>query len=149
MFSIADCTIQDKRTCLINDRVSSLLFMMTTYSGDKRIKGIFQFIKTALVGKHQDFTTGSIRKAIFLLAIPMILEMCMESVFAVVDIFFVSHLGKYATSVVGLTESVITIIYSLAIGISMAASTPKTMVKITLPATCSAKPPKAKPHILR
>lgn len=69
-----------------------------------------------------DYTQGSIRKAVILLAIPMMLEMCMESVFAVVDIYFVSHLGKHATSIVGLTESVITIVYSLAIGISMAAT---------------------------
>ena len=79
-------------------------------------------IRQSLNGEMQDYTSGSIRKAVILLAIPMMLEMCMESVFAVVDIFFVSHLGKYATSVVGLTESVITIVYSLAIGISMAAT---------------------------
>jgi putative MATE family efflux protein len=70
----------------------------------------------------QDYTTGSIRRAVILLAIPMMLEMSMESVFALVDIYFVSHLGKHATSTVGLTESVITIVYSLAIGISMAAT---------------------------
>ncbi|MEP6711742.1 MAG: MATE family efflux transporter [Ferruginibacter sp.] len=87
-----------------------------------RISRIFSIIKHSLNGEQQDYTTGSIRRAVILLAIPMMLEMCMESVFAVVDIFFVSHLGKHATSTVGLTESVITIVYSLAIGISMAAT---------------------------
>ena len=87
-----------------------------------RIPGIFSIIRQSLNGEQQDYTTGSIRRAVILLAIPMMLEMCMESVFAVVDIFFVSHLGKHATSTVGLTESVITIVYSLAIGISMAAT---------------------------
>lgn len=82
----------------------------------------FSLIRQSLNGEIQDYTTGSIRRAVVLLAIPMVLEMCMESVFAVVDIFFVSHIGKHATSVVGLTESVITIVYSLAIGISMAAT---------------------------
>jgi putative MATE family efflux protein len=83
---------------------------------------IYTIIKQSLSGEAMDYTQGSIRKAVILLAIPMMLEMCMESVFAVVDIFFVSHLGKHATSTVGLTESVITIVYSLAIGISMAAT---------------------------
>ncbi len=79
-------------------------------------------IRLALNGEELDYTTGSIRKAVILLAIPMMLEMALESVFALVDIYFVSHLGKHATSVVGLTESVITIVYSLAIGMSMAAT---------------------------
>ncbi len=79
-------------------------------------------IRQSLNGELLDYTQGSIRKAVILLAIPMMLEMSMESVFAVVDIYFVSHLGKHAVSIVGLTESVITIVYSLAIGISMAAT---------------------------
>ena len=87
-----------------------------------RLSSFFWLIRQSLNGELQDYTTGSIRKAVILLAIPMMLEMCMESVFAVVDIYFVSHLGKHATSTVGLTESVITIVYSLAIGISMAAT---------------------------
>lgn len=85
-------------------------------------KNIFSFIKLSLSSEQQDFTTGSIRKAVFLLAIPMILEMSLESVFAVVDIFFVSKLGPYATSTIGLTESFITIVYSIAIGLSMSAT---------------------------
>ncbi len=87
-----------------------------------RINHFFSLIRQSLKGEIQDYTTGSIRRAVVLLAIPMVLEMCMESVFAVVDIYFVSHIGKHATSVVGLTESTITIVYSLAIGISMAAT---------------------------
>jgi putative MATE family efflux protein len=87
------------------------------------IKTFFSLFKLALSGEQQDYTQGSIRRAVFLLAVPMILEMCMESVFAVVDIFFVGRLGKNeAVSTVVLTESVLTIVYSLAIGLSMAAT---------------------------
>ncbi len=88
----------------------------------QRISHFYAIIKESLRGEEQDYTTGSLRRAVILLAIPMMLEMSMESVFALVDIFFVSHLGKHATSTVGLTESVITIVYSIAIGISMAAT---------------------------
>ena len=95
---------------------------MTTYTDDKSKRSVWSYIKQSLNSEHQDFTTGSIRKAIFLLAIPMILEMCMESVFAVVDIFFVSKLGPHAITTVGLTESFLTIVYSVAIGLSMAAT---------------------------
>ena len=91
--------------------------------GTMRIKSFFSLFKLALSGQEQDYTQGSIRRAVFLLAVPMILEMCMESVFAVVDIYFVGHLGKNeAVSTVVLTESVLTIVYSLAIGLSMAAT---------------------------
>lgn len=79
-------------------------------------------LKIAVQGKEQDFTSGSIRKAIFMLSIPMILEMVMESLFAVVDIFFVSKVSVNAIATIGLTESVITLVYALAIGISMAAT---------------------------
>ncbi|WP_144391637.1 MATE family efflux transporter [Pleionea sediminis] len=81
----------------------------------------FALFKQALKGdiKH-DFTEGSIGKAAFLLAVPMVLEMSMESIFAIVDIFFVSGLGSEAIAVVGLTEAVITLLYAIAIGLSMA-----------------------------
>jgi putative MATE family efflux protein len=87
-----------------------------------RIKSIYASTMQALSGEHQDYTTGSIRRAVLLLSIPMILEMCMESVFAVVDIFFVGRIGREAVATVGLTESVLTLIYSVAIGLSMAAT---------------------------
>ena len=70
-----------------------------------RLSPFFSLVRESLNGKEQDYTNGSIRRAVILLAIPMMLEMCMESVFAVVDIFFVSHLGKHATSIVGLSRS--------------------------------------------
>lgn len=82
----------------------------------------FTTLKLAIRGGHTDFTTGSIRKAVFLLAIPMILELSLESVFAVVDMFFVGKLGENAIATVGLTESVITIVYSVAIGLSVGAT---------------------------
>ena len=86
------------------------------------IRSLQTLFKQALSGQHQDYTTGSIRKAVFLLSVPMILEMCMESIFAVVDIFFVGRIGKEAVATVGLTESVLMIVYSVAIGLSMAAT---------------------------
>lgn len=87
-----------------------------------KINRLFSLIKESLNGEQQDYTQGSIPKAVILLAIPMILELSLESVFAVVDMFFVSKLGQNAIATVGLTESVITIIYSLAIGLSTAAT---------------------------
>lgn len=86
------------------------------------IKNFFKLFKQSLSGEEIDFTQGSIRKAIFLLSVPMILEMCMESVFALVDIIYVSRVSTNAVATVGLTESVITLIYALAIGLSMAAT---------------------------
>jgi len=82
----------------------------------------FSLVRQSFRSEEYDYTSGSIRAAIVLLAIPMILELSLESVFAVVDIFFVSKLGSNATQTVGLTESVITIVYSLAIGLSTAAT---------------------------
>lgn len=76
----------------------------------------------ALQGKEQSYTTGSINRAILLLSVPMILEMVMESLFALIDAFFVSRVSVEAVATVGLTETVITLIYSIAIGMSMAAT---------------------------
>jgi len=89
-----------------------------------QLSRILSVIKQSLNGKELDFTSGSIRLAVVLLAIPMMLEMAMESIFALVDLYFVGHLhnSSIAIQTVGLTESVLTIIYSLAIGMSMAAT---------------------------
>ncbi len=84
---------------------------------------IFQLFKEAIKGSEQNFTEGSINRAIFLLSVPMILEMAMESLLAVVDIFFISRLNDNdAVTAVGLTESVIAIVYSMAMGLGMAAT---------------------------
>lgn len=88
-----------------------------------KLTSFFRLLKQAIQGKEENFTEGSIDRAIFLLSVPMVLEMLMESLFAVVDIFFVSRLGDNdAIATIGLTESVLTIIYSLAMGISMGAT---------------------------
>ncbi|MGE5944941.1 MAG: MATE family efflux transporter [Flavobacteriales bacterium] len=86
------------------------------------LKQFFQYFKIAFTGKDQEFTSGSIRRAVFMLAIPMILEMLMESIFALVDILYVSKVSVNAVATIGLTESVITLVYALAIGLSMAAT---------------------------
>lgn len=87
---------------------------------NKIIKQILTEIKHSLNGEDHDYTKGNIKRAVFLLSVPMVLEMLMESVFAIVDIFYVGKLGADAIATVGLTESVITIIYALAIGLSSA-----------------------------
>jgi putative MATE family efflux protein len=86
------------------------------------MSNVLRVLRQALSGDQQDYTTGSIRRAVILASIPMILEMCMESVFALVDIFFVGRIGKEAVATVGLTESVLAIVYSIAIGLGMAAT---------------------------
>ena len=95
---------------------------MINYDKIDTVKEILATISQALKGEHQDYTQGSIPRAVFLLGIPMILELSLESVFALVDMFFVGKLGQNAIATVGLTESVITIVYSIAIGLSTAST---------------------------
>jgi putative MATE family efflux protein len=80
---------------------------------------LWQSIREALRGSHQDYTAGSLNRAILLLAIPMVLEMVLESLFAVVDVFWVSRLGADAVATVGLTESVLTLVFAVSLGLGM------------------------------
>src|SRR5262245_53282785 len=79
-------------------------------------------VREALRGARQDFTEVPIRRAILLLAVPMILEMSMESLFVLVDIFWVSRLGAEAVATVGLTEAMLTLVYTVAMGLSIGAT---------------------------
>ena len=89
---------------------------------DDASPSLFRTILQAFRGEHHDYTAAPLNRAVLLLAVPMVLEMVMESLFAVADVFWVSHLGKEAIAVVGLTESVMSLIYAVAIGISIAAT---------------------------
>jgi len=80
---------------------------------------LWSSIREALRGSHQDFTAGSLNRAILLLAIPMILEMVLESLFAVVDVFWVGRLGADAVATVGLTESLISLVFAVGLGLSL------------------------------
>jgi len=80
---------------------------------------LWSSIREAIRGSHQDYTTGNLNRAILLLAIPMVLEMVLESLFAVVDVFFVGRLGADAVATVGLTESLLSLVFAVAMGLSM------------------------------
>jgi Na+-driven multidrug efflux pump len=97
---------------------------LTAVAGDALEAGparesLWTLVRQALRGQRQDYTALPLRRAVFLLAVPMVLEMLMESVFAVVDIFWVSKLGADAVAAVTLTESMIVLVYAVAIGLSM------------------------------
>src|SRR5438270_9657868 len=85
-------------------------------------QSFWQTVRESLHGSRRNYTEGAIGRAILLLAIPMVLEVVLESVFAVADIFWVSHLGQSAIATVGLTESMMAVVYTLAIGLSIGAT---------------------------
>ncbi|KXK01510.1 MAG: MATE efflux family protein [Acidobacteria bacterium OLB17] len=97
--------------------------MSTNVNGTEVSKrSLFSVIREAISGSDRDFTTAPLGTAIFLLAVPMIVEMFAESLFAIVDIFFVAHIGADAVAVVGITESMMFLVYSVAIGIAVGAT---------------------------
>jgi putative MATE family efflux protein len=91
-------------------------------ASDDESPTIWKTLREAVRGSHQDYTEAPIGRAVVLLAVPMVLEMLMESVFMVVDIFFVGRLGAAAVATVGITESLLTVIYAIAIGLSIGAA---------------------------
>ncbi len=105
---------------MINKYYKNQLVLPLKFLFNLKFKILYSNTKEALSGIERDYTQGSIRKAIFMLSIPMVLEMIMESVFAIVDIFFVSKLGADAVATVGLTESILTLVYAMAFGLSIA-----------------------------
>src|ERR1700677_4148369 len=86
-----------------------------------RNPSLWSSLREAVMGSNQDFTEGSISRAIVLLAVPMVLEMCMESLFGLVDVFWVSRLGADAVATVGLTETALVLVFVIALGLSMGA----------------------------
>ena len=93
--------------------------MSSTTIEQRGWRRIVRFIRESLTDNNTDFTSGSTSRALGLLAIPMMLEMSMEAIFALVDIIFVSRLGTNAIAAVGITEALITILYAVAVGLCM------------------------------
>ena len=81
-------------------------------------RGFWSSVREALRGSHQDYTAGNLNRAILLLAIPMVLEMVLESLFAVVDVFWVGRLGANAVATVGITESLLSLVFAIGIGLA-------------------------------
>src|SRR5688500_15163200 len=84
--------------------------------------GAWATLREALRGSPIDYTTAPVGRAVIMLAVPMVMEMAMESIFAVADVFWVAHLGADAVATVGLTESMLTLIYTAAMGLSIGAT---------------------------
>ena len=82
-------------------------------------RSFWSSVREALKGSHQDFTTGNLNRAILLLAIPMVLEMVLESLFAVTDVFWVGRLGANAVATVGITESMLALVFAIGLGVAL------------------------------
>ena len=82
-------------------------------------RSFWSSVREALKGSHQDFTSGNLNRAILLLAIPMVLEMVLESLFAVTDVFWVGRLGANAVATVGMTESMLALVFAIGLGVAM------------------------------
>ena len=95
--------------------------MQPVTAPDRTRTGLFHTIRDALRGSRLDYTTAPVGDAVITLAVPMVMEMAMESIFAVADVFWVAHLGADAVATVGLTESMLTMIYTAAMGLSIGA----------------------------
>jgi len=91
----------------------------TPFDAVERQRSLWSSLVEAVRGSHQDYTIGSLNRAILLLAVPMVLEMVLESLFAVVDVFWVGRLGANAVATVGLTESMLSIVFAVAMGLSL------------------------------
>lgn len=92
---------------------------VATTAEQNKSTGFWATLVEAVRGSEQDFTEGSIGRAIFLLSVPMVLEMAMESLFGIVNVYWVAHLGKEQAAAVGITESLLTIVFTVALGLSM------------------------------
>ena len=97
----------------------SVLEFIAPQPTDGSGRGLWSSIREALSGSHQDYTQGNLNRAILLLAIPMVLEMVLESLFAVTDVFWVGRLGANAVATVGITESMLALVFAIGLGVSM------------------------------
>ena len=97
----------------------SVLEWLTPPATEPGERGFWSSVREALKGSHQDYTTGNLNRAILLLAIPMVLEMVLESLFAVTDVFWVGRLGANAVATVGITESMLALVFAIGLGLAM------------------------------